>query len=320
MTSTVHSVRVDNVPPSGSIEINDDASWTNSASVTLGLSASDGGSGLDKMRLRNAGESWTDNWIDFSATQVWTLTVGDGSKQVDVEYRDVAGNSEQYADSISLDTTAPGVALTAVAQGTVVELEWSASDAGAGLDGCELVYQEGEGSWQALSTSCSGTDTFTPTLPRVWYTFHLTATVPSTALRGCCANNVSNTAVATATASVRDCTKYYYLGAQRVAMRDADDDVFWLHGDHLGSTSFTTDEEGDVVARQLYYPFGETRWVTGTLSTDFGFTGQRDDAYTQLYQMGARWYDGGIGRWISPDSIIPDPTNPQSLNPLCHNK
>ena len=155
--------------------------------------------------------------------RAWTLSEGDGSKQVDVEYRDVAGNSEQYADSIGLDTTAPGVALTAVAQGTVVELEWSASDAGAGLDGCELVYQEGEGSWQALSTSCSGTDTFTPTLPRVWYTFHLTAT-----------DEVSNTAVATATASVRDCTKYYYLGAQRVAMRDADDDTFWLHGDHPG--------------------------------------------------------------------------------------
>ena len=165
------------------------------------------------------------------------MTVGDGSKQVDVEYRDVAGNSEQYADSIGLDTTAPGVALTAVAQGTVVELEWSASDAGAGLDGCELVYQEGEGSWQALSTSCSGTDTFTPTLPRVWYTFpsttlrtgHLTATVPST--RSMLRNEVSNTAITTATASVRDITRYYYLGAQRVAMPDADGDTFWLNGE-----------------------------------------------------------------------------------------
>ena len=64
-------------------------------------------------------------------------------------------------------------------------------------------------------------------------------------------DQVSNTAIATATASVRDCTKYYYFGAQRVAMRDADDDVFWLHGDHLGSTSLTTDEDGDVVTRQL---------------------------------------------------------------------
>ncbi len=30
--------------------------------------------------------------------------------------------------------------------------------------------------------------------------------------------------------------------------------------------------------------------------------------------MGDRWYDPAIGRWLSPDVIIPDPTNPQSLN------
>jgi len=33
-----------------------------------------------------------------------------------------------------------------------------------------------------------------------------------------------------------------------------------------------------------------------------------------MYYMGARWYDQQLGRWISPDSIIPQPGNPQSLN------
>jgi hypothetical protein len=30
--------------------------------------------------------------------------------------------------------------------------------------------------------------------------------------------------------------------------------------------------------------------------------------------MGVRWYDPQLGRWISPDTIIPDPANPQALN------
>jgi RHS repeat-associated protein len=82
----------------------------------------------------------------------------------------------------------------------------------------------------------------------------------------------------------------------------------------LGSTSLTTDEAGDVVARQLYYPFGETRWVTGTLPTDFSYTGQRDDDKIRLLDYHARFYDPYLNRWIQPDTIIPDPTNPQSLN------
>ena len=30
--------------------------------------------------------------------------------------------------------------------------------------------------------------------------------------------------------------------------------------------------------------------------------------------MGARWYDPELGRWTSPDKIVPEPGNPQSLN------
>jgi hypothetical protein len=30
--------------------------------------------------------------------------------------------------------------------------------------------------------------------------------------------------------------------------------------------------------------------------------------------MGARWYDPALGRWISPDTIVPDSKNPQNLN------
>lgn len=52
---------------------------------------------------------------------------------------------------------------------------------------------------------------------------------------------------------------------------------------------------------------------SGTIPTDIKFTGQRLDG-TGLYYYGARYYDAGIGRFISPDSIVQSYANPQSLN------
>jgi RHS repeat-associated protein len=102
-------------------------------------------------------------------------------------------------------------------------------------------------------------------------------------------------------------TKYYYHGGKRVAMRVDESGlsaVYYLHGDHLGSTSLTTDENGAVVARRLYYPYGETRWSEGTLLTDFGFTGQRHDG-TGLVFMHARYYHPYLNRFISADTMVP---------------
>jgi RHS repeat-associated protein len=51
----------------------------------------------------------------------------------------------------------------------------------------------------------------------------------------------------------------------------------------------------------------------GALPTDYGFTGQLADD-TGLILMGARYYDPYLIRWIQPDSIVPQPGNPQTLN------
>ena len=90
--------------------------------------------------------------------------------------------------------------------------------------------------------------------------------------------------------------------------------VYYLLGDHLGSTSLVLNADGTVHSQARYYPYGGTRWTAGTLPTDYRFTGQRRESGLGLYQMGARWYDPALGRWISPDTIVPDPLNPQSLN------
>jgi RHS repeat-associated protein len=108
-------------------------------------------------------------------------------------------------------------------------------------------------------------------------------------------------------------TKYYYAGAQRVAMRRGSE-VTYLHGDHLGSTSLTTNEAGGFEARVLYYPYGEERYTEGTLLTDYGYTGQRSEAGFGLMDYNARYYDPALGRFVTADTIVPDPANPQSFN------
>jgi RHS repeat-associated protein len=59
--------------------------------------------------------------------------------------------------------------------------------------------------------------------------------------------------------------------------------------------------------------FGDCLQSQGTLGTDKLFTGQRLDE-TGLYYYNARYYDATIGRFISPDTIVPDFANPQTLN------
>jgi RHS repeat-associated protein len=99
-------------------------------------------------------------------------------------------------------------------------------------------------------------------------------------------------------------TKYYFAGATRLAVRTGGT-LSYLLGDHLGSSSVTTNASGVKTASALYKAFGETRYSSGALGTDYKFTGQREQAEIGLYFYGARWYDGSLGRFTSPDTMIP---------------
>ncbi len=70
--------------------------------------------------------------------------------------------------------------------------------------------------------------------------------------------------------------KYYFFGGQRVAMRK-DGVVYYLLGDHLGSTSVVLDADGAKVAESRHFPYGEERWSSGTVPTELsGSRGQRE--------------------------------------------
>jgi RHS repeat-associated protein len=73
--------------------------------------------------------------------------------------------------------------------------------------------------------------------------------------------------------------------------------------------------DGQQTIIQRYYPWGTIRpGPNNALPTDYTFTGQKLDESTGLMYYGARYYDPYLNRWIQPDTIIPDPANPQSLN------
>ena len=63
-----------------------------------------------------------------------------------------------------------------------------------------------------------------------------------------------------------------------------------------------------------YRPYGEDRDTGSALVTDSKFTGQTEDEAAGLYWYASRAYDPEIGRFVSPDVMVPDPLNPQSLN------
>ena len=65
-------------------------------------------------------------------------------------------------------------------------------------------------------------------------------------------------------------TKYYYLGGQRVAMRQGET-VYYLLADHLGSTSLTTDDSGALTAEQRYKAWGEVRYSSGAAQHEHAF-------------------------------------------------
>ena len=108
--------------------------------------------------------------------------------------------------------------------------------------------------------------------------------------------------------------EYYYAAGQRMALR-VGGALYFLHGDHLGSATLTTDGGGNWVGEARYTPYGEMRrdYPRGVIPTDRLYTGQRQETFG-LYDYRARYYHPALGRFISADPVVPEPGNPQGLN------
>ncbi|MCK5923968.1 MAG: hypothetical protein KAG66_23740, partial [Methylococcales bacterium] len=98
----------------------------------------------------------------------------------------------------------------------------------------------------------------------------------------------------------------------------AQNELFYLLTDHLGSVVQTVKDDGTAVGNVIRYnPFGGYRAAPTSEQDDVsdrGYTGHYDNDDLGLVYMNARYYLPNTNRFISADTIVPDPTNPQSLN------
>jgi RHS repeat-associated protein len=83
--------------------------------------------------------------------------------------------------------------------------------------------------------------------------------------------------------------------------------VRYQHDNHLGSSVFELDGNGQPISREEYHPFGTTSYYVkpGTLRDidikRYRYTGKERDDETGLYYHGARYYAPWLGRWCSTD-------------------
>ncbi|HEX3627414.1 MAG TPA: toxin TcdB middle/N-terminal domain-containing protein [Verrucomicrobiae bacterium] len=91
---------------------------------------------------------------------------------------------------------------------------------------------------------------------------------------------------------------------------------YYYHQDSLNTSSALSDYVHNQIEVDVYFPFGRTNTASPQAGFQVSrrFTGQVFDAESGLCYYNARYYDPELGRFIQPDTIIPDLGNPQSYN------
>lgn len=82
-------------------------------------------------------------------------------------------------------------------------------------------------------------------------------------------------------------------------------DVYYLHGDQLGTATFVTNQNMKPTQFFLNLPFGETmaEQMTGAYNNPYKFNAKELDEETALYYYGARYYNPRLSIWYGVDQL-----------------
>ena len=83
------------------------------------------------------------------------------------------------------------------------------------------------------------------------------------------------------------------------------EETFFYHSDHLGSTSYITDDHANITQYDVYLPYGELLVDEHSSSEDlpYKFNGKQFDEETGLYYYGARYLNPMASIWYGVDPL-----------------
>jgi RHS repeat-associated protein len=99
-----------------------------------------------------------------------------------------------------------------------------------------------------------------------------------------------------------------------VARKDGSGNVFYYFEEPAGRTRTVTNATGVACNEADYYLFGGEQTHGNTCNQNYHFAGMYRDSETGNDATQFRMYESNLGRWMSPDPVAGDVTNPQSLN------
>ncbi|MBO7493012.1 MAG: hypothetical protein J6T87_02575 [Bacteroidales bacterium] len=85
-----------------------------------------------------------------------------------------------------------------------------------------------------------------------------------------------------------------------------ENDVYFYHPDHLGSSSWITDANGEAVQHLEYLPWGEDlidQKLSGFDGVRYTFSAKEKDSETGLSYFGSRYYCSDLSVWLSVDPM-----------------